>query len=305
MGHIDLCLALLDASPACQDAVARRTRGDVLGIDRSESRSLGWLDRVDVVAWLGAEIDWPLVNRCLQAQKHVVMAAASCSSHESLAQLVELDRDSHGRLHLGNPIASLPSRQTIRQQCQQGKLGELGLVRVHRWSSSAAGLSAPLLYEIDSVLDFFQQPPARVFASEYADGRGCAVHLGWADGPMATIDFVLQPIGQAEYASFSVIGSRGSAYADDHANSQLRIGHQATGLTVPETSDWHAHMLVMLLRGLSRQARPQGHQTAGVSAYHDRERSGGASLSHWRRTMRVAEALFESLSTRGVVEPDY
>ena len=39
-----------------------------------------------------------------------------------------------------NPDRFLPSRQLIRQQIEAGKLGEVGLIRIHRWEHNDSGV---------------------------------------------------------------------------------------------------------------------------------------------------------------------
>ena len=134
-----------------------------------------------------------------------------------------------------NPDRFLPSRQLIRQQLDAGKLGEVGLVRVHRWEpqDSASGdethgLPTSLVRDLDVVLWLIGQSPDAVYAVEQADsksdgsrGRFLQVHLGFPSGAMALLDFADRlPPGEG-YQSLSVIGSAGTAYADDHQNMQL------------------------------------------------------------------------------------
>ena len=120
-----------------------------------------------------------------------------------------------------NPDRFLPSRQLIRQQFDTGKLGEVGLIRVHRWeprgSASADdvhGLPASLLRDLDVVLWLIGHSPDAVYAVEQTDsnpsnsrGRFLQVHLGFPSGAMALLDFADRlPPGEG-YQSLSLIGS--------------------------------------------------------------------------------------------------
>ncbi len=139
----------------------------------------------------------------------------------------------HGvQLAVANPDRYLPSRQLIRQQLDAGRLGEVGLVRVHRWRSghSAGPQAAPaaLVRDLDLALWLIGRPPDVVFAVEHSaktadgvSGQFVQVHLGLPGGATALIDYCDRlPAGDG-YDSLSVIGSAGAAYADDHQNMQL------------------------------------------------------------------------------------
>lgn len=61
-------------------------------------------------------------------------------------------------------------------------------------------------------------------AGDQTSGHSMQVHLGFAGGGMALIDYAgTLPPGDG-YQSLSVIGSAGAAYADDHQNMQLVYG---------------------------------------------------------------------------------
>lgn len=307
MPHVDVRLALIDASELCAREAARRVRGDVLKLDSDQLSSSDWFGKADAVAFLGGEVDLAISKRCLEAGKHVLVSAEACRARSVLDGLAEQQqRVSPASLQVGNPIASLPSRELIWEQCQQGKLGAPGLFRVHRWGATTrepespqSSLSPDLLCEIDSVLRFFRDSPQRVFATEYGDRRGCAVHLAWADGPAAMIDWIRQLAAAGNtYASFSVIGSSGSAYADDHPNAQILIQEQPVALTVPEACHCHLPMIMRFLAGIS--AMDLDHQPFG---HTEAKRSGCDSLNRWRQTLVIADAIAESIRTHLAVEP--
>jgi hypothetical protein len=299
----------MDANPVGAHYVARRIRGDALVIDTVQAQSHDWLQKVDVVAFMGAQVDRAVLKRCLDAGKQILIDARACCSRLEFGAIAELARAAPGLLHVGNPIVSLPSRQLIWGQAQHGKLGDPGLIRVHRWGSAAGDMQpqeavpAPvLLYEIDNVLRYLGHAPQRVFATEYSDNRGLAVHVTWPGGAMAMIDFVSQLAAESAYASFSVIGSRGAAYADDHQNVQLLIRDSTVALTVPESSDWQAQMLLdFLTRWCNLQAMPEQSQSSRAEV----ERLSRESLLSWSRSITIADAVAESLRVRRAVEPKF
>jgi hypothetical protein len=122
-----------------------------------------------------------------------------------------------------NPDRYLPKHQAIRQQLDAGKLGQLGLLRLHRWGDGGFSWR-----DLDLVLWYFGMPPDVVFVSR---NIGCTqTHLGFPGGGMALLDhtLLLDHAGHRDdrstYYSVSLICSHGAAYADDHADAQLAFG---------------------------------------------------------------------------------
>lgn len=192
-----------------------------------------------------------------------------------------------------NPDRFLPSRRLIRQQLDAGKLGDVGLVRLHRWepppSASAEdiqGLPEPLCRDLDVVLWLVGKSPLTAYAVEQisatnAVGRFLSVHLGFPDGAMALIDFTNRLPSGDGYQSLSVIGSAGAAYADDHQNMQLAFrGGAAQAQRTEETKRQQAVLVQESLADLR----------AG--------RNVSESLAAWRNLLRLADAVKRSLESR-------
>jgi predicted dehydrogenase len=140
----------------------------------------------------------------------------------------------------------LPSRQLIKRELDAGKLGELGLIRIHHWEAggeadAAQELPAALLQQMDLILWLMGKSPAVVYAVEHRDragsrqGRYLQIHLGFPGDAMALMVYSsLLPPGDP-YRSVHVIGSAGSAYADDQQNMQLLYkGGQPRGVIAGE-----------------------------------------------------------------------
>jgi predicted dehydrogenase len=166
-----------------------------------------------------------LIEYWLSAGKHVLVAAEAGPSRQ-LLEAVSAHRGA-GTLAVINPDRYLPSRQLLRQQLDAGRLGEVGLVRVHRWESAGdhraepLGLTVPLLRDLDLVCWLFGRQPDRVYAVGQPERCFVQVHLGFPGGGMALVDYSGGlPAGDG-YQSVTVIGSTGAAYADDHQNMQL------------------------------------------------------------------------------------
>jgi predicted dehydrogenase len=165
----------------------------------------------------------------------------------------------------------------IKEQIESGKLGTIGLVRIHFWEPLGAGRS--MLPMIDLTTWFMGHPPEVVYAigdePDYAQ-----VHLGFPHGAMALL------IGSKDmhepqidsYFSTTVIGSQGAAYADDHHNVQL----DRTG------SGWKA----IPSRGHTNQ------HSAAVQDFIDGLKSGknfASSIDDWRRNSNILVAAERSL----------
>ena len=211
-----------------------------------------------------------------------------------------------------NPDRFLPSRQLIRQQLDSGKLGEVGLIQVHRWEPTVGqvfnlpglegqvenlpheinGLPTGLMRDLDLVLWLVGKSPDSIHAvsrSESSDSQSkfIQVHLGFPGGAMALIDYSNQLPDGDGYQSLSVIGSTGAAYADDHQNMQLvfRGGH-AQAVRAEETSRRHAALIQEYVDGLQ----------AG--------RDVSSAITDWQRVVDLANAVTQSMQTHSSCEPE-
>lgn len=121
-----------------------------------------------------------------------------------------------------HPWRFLPAIHAAVQSLRDGELGTPGLVRIHRWESEAIGglnLEA-ILPEIDLIHWVFGAPHAKAHALRRGN-EFLQVHFGFPGGGMAIADYAFG--GPGSYRSFSVIGSTGAAYANDHRNLNLLL----------------------------------------------------------------------------------
>jgi predicted dehydrogenase len=236
-----------------------------------------------------------LIHRCLEAGRHTLLAARPWLTAGVLDGLADAASGAGVQLAVLNADRFLPSRQLIRQQLDAGRLGEPGLVRIHRWVQRGApdagageGPAAPMARDIDTASWLMGAPPEVVFAlqveGDHGGGRSTLVHLGFPGGGMALIDYSDDlPPGDG-YRSLSLIGSSGAAYADDHQNAQLvyRGGHpQALG--VDEGGKERLALVQAFVDGIA-----QGQDFT-------------ASVSAWRTVMAGADAARESVASRRAV----
>ena len=127
---------------------------------------------------------------------------------------------------------SLPSVRKIKQEIDVGNLGLPGLLRLHDWDRSRALDDQRLAEHIDVASWCFGQLPCLVYAISRSDY--VQIHLGFEGDGMAIIDIDAGDALGGSYQSLHLIGSRGTAYADDHDNMQLAIDSQGIA-AIPTT----------------------------------------------------------------------
>ena len=161
-------------------------------------------------------------GRAIAAGKHVLVGAPLADSLQEAEALLETSREAGVFLAVGGLPVNVPANRVIIDRLSSGKLGEPGLLRVHCWSGeSSRSLASKLYGHIDLAIRFFGSSPAELYCVARGDQSYLQVHLGFAGGGMAVLDFSDRlPAGQG-YDSLSLIGSSGAAYSDDHHNTHL------------------------------------------------------------------------------------
>ena len=180
-----------------------------------------------------------------QAAKHILVDSPLALSSETAESVIAQCNRSGVRLMVGHVARFWPSLQTVKESLDAGRLGQPGLLRIHRWESLPAtsppelsqrterdgGALVQLIREIDLACWLFGHRPADVCAvgrhqshTQPDDWDYVQLHFGFPEGGMAIIDYARTlPQGDG-YFSLSMIGSAGAAYADDHHNVQLLYG---------------------------------------------------------------------------------
>ena len=178
--------------------------------------------------------------------KHAFVATPLTNAEET-GDLFAQSQKQNVRLMVGFSHRFLPAVQAVKQSLDSGQLGDPGVLRSHRWQPDAR-LTADLVADVDLAIWMFRKLPTEV----YGLGRGkvdgdpgyLQIHLGFPAGGMALIDLCNSLPSFNGYFSFSVIGSSGAAYADDHHNQQLLFrGQNAIAL---KASDGDAARLAEL-----------------------------------------------------------
>ena len=168
-------------------------------------------------------------RRAAEANKHVFISSPVAENLSASEAIIEACRGAGVSFGVAQTLRYQPSNQTILDRLSSGKLGDPGLLRVHRWRSPGNGPLAEWLFpDLDLATELFGAKPTEVFALARHDVDAMPsyvqVHLGYPAGGMAIMDCsATLPAGE-DYDSLSLIGSRGAAYADDHRNTHLLYG---------------------------------------------------------------------------------
>ncbi len=316
----------------CQEIAARLREAILLtGGDSAPSVESPSLKSYDGAVFFGpGHGDGPGIARLLQAGKHVLLSAESCLSKERLQALSGLARQANARLAIVNLDRYLPSRQLIRQQLDSGKLGEPGLIRLHRWEPAGTGegidpqgqavahrffgwssqglehegaepqgLEVALLRDLELVLWFFDKAPNLVYAVEQGafdplPHAGVQIHLGFPGRGMALLDHTrCLPAGDG-YCSLAVIGAAGAAYADDHQNMQLVFRGGSLAVRTGEGVMPWSVAVQEFVDAVGQDANPAKGPT-GLASF---------PTTAWHNVLTVAEAARISLRTKQAVIPE-
>lgn len=133
-----------------------------------------------------------------------------------------------GTLAPATPWRFIPAIQAVKASIDAGNLGEIGLIRIHRWNGLAAegtyGIPSRIIPDIDIATWFFGSQPQKLVAqkSPLAD-HYIQIHLHFENGGMVVIDETSALPNGGDYFSLTVIGGTGAAYADDHRNMNLIV----------------------------------------------------------------------------------
>ena len=264
---------------ACGDAGAAQVLGAAAWSDDFDTLlSRHGADFDAVVLRHGGRPDASLGRRAAAAGKHVLAESPLASSAEDASAVLGACAAASVRLMVGQVTRFFPSLRVVKDGLDAGRLGEPGLVRVHRWESSD---TSPPTWEneIDLVCWLFGCRPAEVYAAarrpRETDYR--QIHLGFDGGGMALIDRARTlPAGDG-YFSLSVIGSAGAAYADDHHNTQLLFaGGRPSGLC---TGQGDLALLAMLQEFVTAVAQGREPSVPGADGLRALQVSQAAAAS--------------------------
>lgn len=294
-----LRVAVIGADAADWNVVSARARHASLErCDAPAPVDQVWLSAEAVACVGNVRVDDPLIVAALTANKHVLLALPSVPGVSDLARWCDLAQKHRVRLDVVNPQLARPSRRLIRQQIENGKLGEVGLVRISRSVSpratGAASLSRVILADIDLSMWLIGRAPDRVFAIRRrvetggeTTGECLHVHLGFPQGGSALVMATSAGPGGDESESLSVIARSGAAYADDHQNRQLLFGG---GTATAVHADEGAAVALLLDEFAMR-----------VSGSSD----PAPDLLRWRQRATIAAAMDKSIESQQAIALEF
>ena len=184
----------------------------------------------DAIAVQTNDLSVGQLRDCASRQKHLLIDTPSPLPERDLSELATAYSAAQLCLTIARPERFQPSIRTLKQSIDAGQLGSPGLVRIHRWEPTPDALpDVPvrdhLATDVDLACWLVGETPHVVYATGPAlEVAYMQVHLGFPSGAMALIDRACDLPPGGDYFSLSVIGSDGSAYADDHHNQQLVFG---------------------------------------------------------------------------------
>ena len=167
-----------------------------------------------------------LVKTAAQSGKPMLVGPLLANTSGALRAISETS--SQGSLMPATPWRFIPAIQAVKASIDTGKLGEIGLIRIHRWNALATAgtydIPSRIIADIDIATWFFGSQPQKLVAqqSPLAD-QYIQIHLHFENGCMVVIDETSALPNGGDYFSLTVIGGTGAAYADDHRNMNLIV----------------------------------------------------------------------------------
>lgn len=192
-----------------------------------------------------------------------------------------------------------PDVGAVRASIDAGQMGQLGLVRSHRWQPPPAGgptawrldpdrsggiFIHELTREIDLAAWLFDGPPDTVFAvargSDPDRPDAAVVHLGFPDGGMAVLDVTTALPGGEGYWSLQLIGADGAVYADDQHNMQLLYAGGSPAARLTGTGDAAVRaQLESFVNAVNNGADASGSVAAAILALEVAEAAAASAVA--------------------------
>ncbi|MDA7523965.1 hypothetical protein N8667_00100 [Verrucomicrobia bacterium] len=128
----------------------------------------------------------------------------------------------------------------IDEALRAGKLGKLGLMRLHYWTTEDVSLRQAMFGPIDLARWFFQDEPSMRQWVEAKHSLLC--HLQFPSDGMALMNVSNPFEGEVAYESVQLIGSTGAAYGDDHHNTHLHFRKNSVSARIQHNNIMHGLM---------------------------------------------------------------
>jgi predicted dehydrogenase len=256
MTNLPIRLALVGPPDdvAVRAEVMRRVRGGQVSVIA---------DSVEAALQAGGQFEAAVVRTsidvrfAIEAGRHVLVDAPFADSTKQAAFVIESAKQADVVCKVAGLPRHAPANQTIIDRLSSGKLGDPGLLRVHRWTChKEQSLAAKLFGDIDLAIVLFGAKPTDVYAIERGKRSYIQIHLGFPLGGMAVLDFSERlPAGQ-DYDSLSLIGSTGAAYADDHHNTHLLFAGRNPTALISDSGNGHLIELQAFVDEIAQRSSP-------------------------------------------------
>lgn len=194
----------------------------------------------------------PLLTAAVPVGKHVLLESPGALSAPEFGEWKRRCQAQGLHLLAASPLRARPAVVEVVAAVRSGKLGSVGVMRLHDWCDHATTAAQTLQRRrehADLACWLFDAQPELVFASAGSVDTmrrqpvSTVIHLGFPHQGAALIDLVENlPEGDG-YFSLSVIGSTGAAYADDHHNRQLVFSGGSAQAHQTGEGDWPLLML--------------------------------------------------------------
>ena len=232
-------------------------------------------------------------NAAMSAGKHLLVEKPLALTSETAGRLHEQARSSNTLLMVAHTFRFMPSIRQVRRALDAGELGRPGMLRIHRWLPISTDSSSEWendikqsgslaihesIHEIDQALWLFREHPNQVHA--VAAPHHIQVHLGFPSGAMAIFDVMTGLPSGAGYYALTLIGSLGSAYADDHHNMQLvyRGGRPEAFAANQHALGVHAQ-IEEFIAAITKQRQPSPSAPDAIAAIHIAEAANQSVLT--------------------------
>ncbi|MCA9094188.1 MAG: Gfo/Idh/MocA family oxidoreductase [Planctomycetaceae bacterium] len=159
-----------------------------------------------------------------RARKHLLIEGLPVETSEDFEPLGKLFVQHGLRLMIGESLRYDPGVMSVKSALDTARLGRPALLRTHAWlSPDQVGDSRRQLFQqLDLAAWIYQTLPTEVYALRHGERSDLRqVHLGFPESSMAIITLSESLPPGDRYHSYTLIGTTGAAYADDHRQMQL------------------------------------------------------------------------------------
>ena len=168
------------------------------------------------------EINLKILKIINKLNKSILINSIISDEIKSLESILK----NNTKLCIGSQWRFTPNILSVKSSINSGKLGDIGLIRLHNWIKNKKDKSKSfdkLYFQlIDLILWLFPSNLKKLFMMRSSISSNCyQLHLVFDNEGMAILDNVQINNKKQSYFSLTVIGQNGATYADDHRNMNL------------------------------------------------------------------------------------